>query len=70
MPYVAVQSGNYDGMPDPVTAVDAGVNYLLNGHNCKITLEYHRIQGDVREAAIAAQEDALSQLRLQLHIFL
>lgn len=70
MPYIALQSGNYDGFEDPVSALDLGVNYFVNGHNAKLTLEYHRIKGDVREGAIATQDDALSQLRLQLHVFL
>lgn len=70
MPYVAVQQGNYDGYDDPIGSMDIGVNYFLNGHHCKITAEYHRINGDVREGAIATQEDALSQFRVQFHVFL
>lgn len=70
MPYVAYQYGNYDGLVDPITTLDVGLNYFIQGHSCKITLEYHRISGDIREAAIATQDDALSQLRLQLHVFL
>lgn len=70
MPYVAVNSGNYDGFDEPVNALDIGANYFINGHNAKLTLEYHRISGDIREGAIATQADALSQIRLQLHLFL
>lgn len=70
MPYIAVQNGNYDGYDDPVGSLDIGANYYVNGHHCKITLEYHRINGDIREGAIATQDDALSQIRMQLHIFL
>lgn len=70
MPYIAFQNGDYDGFADPVQALDIGANYYVNGHHCKLTLEYHRIAGDVREGAIATQDDALSQLRFQLHIFL
>ena len=70
MPYIAFQSSNYDGFEEPISALDIGVNYFVNGHNAKITLEYHRIKGDVREAAISTQDDALSQLRLQMHVFL
>ena len=70
MPYIAFQSGNYDGFEEPVRAMDIGLNYFINGHNAKLTLEYHRIKGDIREAAITAQDDALSQIRLQMHIFL
>ena len=70
MPYVAFQNGNYEGFEDPVSSLDIGLNYFINGHNCKVTLEYHRINGDIRENAIATQANALSQLRCQLHIFL
>ncbi len=70
MPYVAFQSGNYEGLADPIGSLDIGANYYINGHNAKITLEYHRIMGDIREGAIATGDDALSQLRLQLHLFL
>lgn len=70
MPYVAFQSGNYEGLADPIDSLDIGANYYINGHNAKITLEYHRIMGDIREGAIATGDDALSQLRLQLHLFL
>ena len=70
MPYVALQNGSYDGFDDPISSLDIGLNYHLNGHNCKITLEYHMISADVREAAIATPADALSQLRMQLHVFL
>jgi len=61
MPYIAYQNGNYDGYIDPLTSLDLGVNYYINGHNCKVTLEYHKNTGAV---------DATSQLRLQLHVFL
>lgn len=70
MPYAAVNVGKYDGFIDPVYTWDFGINYFVQGHNAKITLEYHRIAGDLREAAIETQGDAFSQLRLQMHIFL
>ena len=70
MPYIAIQNGNYDGLPDNISATNIGMNYYINGHNAKLTLEYHRIKGDVREGVIATGDDSLSQLRLQLHIFL
>jgi len=70
MPYIGFNTGNYEGLDDPINALDAGLNYFVNGHNAKLTLEYHKISGDIREAAIATQGDALSQIRLQLHVFL
>lgn len=68
MPYVAYQSGNWDGYDDNVSALDIGLNYFVNGHNAKVTLEYHSIMNDPREGG--AVDGDLSQLRLQMHIFL
>ncbi len=70
MPYLAFQNGNYEGLQDPISSLDIGANYYINGHNAKVTLEYHRVMGDIREGAITTGDDALSQIRLQLHIFL
>jgi hypothetical protein len=70
MPYVALNIGQYDGFNDPITTLDIGVNYFVREHNAKLTLEYHRMKGDIRETAIETQNAALSQIRLQMHIFL
>lgn len=71
MPYVAVQSGNYDGYTDPVSGLDIGLNYFINGHNAKITLEYHQVTGDYRDVAANIQPEGKNQqIRLQTHIFL
>lgn len=71
MPYVAVQSGNYDGYTDPVSGLDIGLNYFINGHNAKITLEYHQVTGDYRDVAATIQPEGKNQqIRLQTHIFL
>ena len=70
MPYIALNTGKYDGFYEPITTLDIGVNYFVRGHNAKITLEYHRMKGDIREAAIETHDDAFSQMRLQMHIFL
>lgn len=66
MPYVAYQSGNYQGYPDPIGGLDVGLNYFILGHNAKLTLEYHSLTNDPRDAATGK----LSQLRMQAHIFL
>ena len=71
MPYIAYSSSNFDGAVDPVTSLNVGMNYFINGHNAKITAEYHHIGKDYREASITPGGlDNLSALRLQLHIFL
>ena len=65
MPYVAFQQGNYEGYPDPLQSLDVGVNYFVNGHNAKLTLEYHSITNDLNNGI-----DDISQIRLQMHVFL
>jgi hypothetical protein len=70
MPYVAYQNGTYEGFNEPVRALNVGANYFINGHHCKLTLEYNRLQGDLRESWIATQKDACSQLRFQVQVFL
>lgn len=70
MPYAAFQYGDYEGLEGPVQTLDIGLNYFIHGHNAKMTLEYHRIQGDIRESSIDTYREVLSQLRLQLQFFL
>jgi hypothetical protein len=72
MPYVAFQNGNYEGYDESVKAVDVGINYFIQGHHAKLTLEYHSIMDDPREVPGFDPENnnQLSQIRLQAHIFL
>ena len=68
MPYIAYQSGSYEALEDNISALDIGVNYYVNGHHAKITLEYHTIRGDYRDAPTT--DGDVTQWRLQTHIFL
>lgn len=72
MPYVAFQNGQYDGLDDSVSGLDIGLNYFINGHHAKLTLEYHTISGDPREGGLDATGNPqdVRQIRLQGHIFL
>ncbi|MTB50074.1 porin [Lewinella sp. W8] len=65
MPYFAYQVGNYDGFEENMTSFNAGINYFLNGHNAKLTLEFHRINND-----LTTTRGDVSQLRMQAHVFL
>lgn len=67
MPYFAIQNGNYNGYNDPLTGVDVGLNYFINGHNAKLTLEYHSLSNDFRDNPV---DGKIQQVRLQSHIFL
>ena len=68
MPYVAFQTGDYEALEDNVNSLDFGVNYYVGGHNAKITLEYHTIRNDFRDAPTT--DGNVTQWRLQTHIFL
>ncbi len=72
MPYVSTQFANYDAYDETVSELNFGVNYFVNGHNAKLTLEYHQITNDIREGAITDFQDnnTLGQIRMQMHIFL
>lgn len=63
MPYVAFQNRSYDGYDDSGSTMDLGLNYYVNGHFAKFTLEYHNVSWGNRE-------QDLSQLRLQAMVFL
>jgi hypothetical protein len=70
MPYVAVQIGDYKGhsdnenTPSNMSSINAGLNYYIQGHNAKLTLEWHQINNDLNTGA------DISQVRLQAHVFL
>ena len=72
MPYVAFQSGQYEAYPDPLQAVDIGLNFFISSHNAKLTLEYHRIAHNPLEGGVneAGAPNIIQQLRLQAQIFL
>ncbi len=72
MPYVAFQSGQYEGYDQATSALDIGLNYFINGHSAKLTLEYHTISNDIREGGLDANGNIqdIRQIRLQAHVFL
>lgn len=40
MPYFSAQYSNLEKLKDPVLVVDAGINWLINGHNGKLCLDF------------------------------
>lgn len=40
MPYLTVQSAKYDRLDKQMNVYDVGVNWLIKGHNAKLTLDY------------------------------
>jgi hypothetical protein len=72
MPYAAYQSANYEGLNTNPSALDVGVNYFVNGHHAKLTLEYHSIMDNPFEGASDASgnNQGFQQIRAQAHIYL
>lgn len=66
MPFLTVTLKNFEGLEDMTNQFDAGLNYLINGHNAKVTLQY-----SARPKIKSNKQDGyLSELILQTHIFL
>jgi hypothetical protein len=40
MPYVTFQSANYSRLDKQMNLIDLGVNWLIKGHNSKLTLDW------------------------------
>ena len=69
MPYASYTYKNFEGLNDPSSQYSLGLNYFINGHHAKLTLEYstrpvYRARPDL------TVEKSASQLTLQTHIFL
>ncbi len=70
MPYAQAQIANYDRVTQPLGVYNLGVNYLINGHNAKFTLDYqnrpvHRTDGNQ-----LAPSGRRGQLTLQYQLFI
>jgi hypothetical protein len=72
MPYASLQVGDYQAFEQNITAQSFGINYLINKHHAKITLDYHQILNSPLEAGLDASGRPIDvkQVRLQLHVFL
>lgn len=60
MPYAAYRWAKFDKLDDPVNVVDAGVNWLIDKHNAKISLNYQlrpvftqQVSGDITQTSSA-----------------
>lgn len=71
MPYVSFSYSDFEGATEVITSFDLGVNYYLLEQNAKLTIEYHNIGKDFREAELTPGGiENLSQLRMQFQIYL
>ncbi len=74
MPYIVLNRGIYEGNDEmqrsTTDAIDAGANYFINGHNAKLTLEYHAILPAGNKDSQGNYTGDVSQIRLQAAVFL
>lgn len=72
MPYTSLQVGDYQAFDQNIIAQSFGINYLMNKHHAKITLDYHQILNSPLEVGFDENGAPIDvkQLRLQLHVFL
>jgi hypothetical protein len=71
MPYASWTHSNYERLADPVDVYDVGINWLISGHNSKLSLDYQSRptfgfdgNGDIRK------ERRKSQVTLQYQVFI
>jgi len=65
MPYVTYANGNPEAFEDNSTITKIGLNYFMNAHHSKLTLEYTSTQTPNSNGLVKA-----SNLTLQMHVFL
>ena len=66
MPYVAFSDRNFDAFDNAGNRLQVGVNWFINGHNAKVTLEYTSTLVNYT----GTKPDRVNGLVLQTHIFL
>lgn len=70
MPYITATYKNFEKLEDDSFQYGVGLNYLILGHNAKITLEYATRPVYTTTAAGIERNGTRGQFTLQTHIFL
>lgn len=70
MPYFTVTHKNFDALAGYSTQFGFGLNYLINGHNAKVTLEYQNRPVYKFDAGRRVMDSHKGELILQTQIFL
>jgi hypothetical protein len=69
MPYLTVQSANYDRTDKQMNVFDVGMNWLIQGHNSKIVLDYQNRPGYEFSGNQLLQHNRRGQVVLMYQIF-
>ncbi|QJW88391.1 hypothetical protein HNV11_02885 [Spirosoma taeanense] len=70
LPYVQAQLGNYQRVTQTMGVYNLGVNYLINGHNSKLTLDYQNRPYYETSGTQIAPAGRRGQLVLQYQVFI
>lgn len=70
MPYVQAQVANYQRVTQPLGVYNIGVNYLIKGHNGKMTLDYQNRPYYETSGTQIAPVGRRGQLTLQYQVFI
>jgi hypothetical protein len=72
MPYATFTYKDFERLDKPSGQFDLGVNYFINNHNAKISLQYssHPVYKAVAGSSTPERNGSAEQLILQTHIFL
>jgi hypothetical protein len=68
MPYASLMSANYDRLSDVMKVTAIGINWLLNGHTSKISLDYQSRPVFAQEGNDLVRTTSKGQLVLQYQI--
>ncbi len=69
MPYVSLQSAKYQRLDKQMNVVDVGVNWLMKGHNSKLTLDYQMRPVYEQQGIELIKTSTRGQAVLQYQIF-
>ena len=69
MPYASLMSANYDRLDKQMNVIDVGVNWLLKGHNSKITLDYQNRPFYLQQGTDLIRNGNKNQVVMQYQIF-
>ncbi len=70
MPYATFTYKNFERLPDPTSQFGLGLNYFINSHFAKLTLEYQTRPVYQTNNGVIERNGSKGQLILQSHIFL
>lgn len=69
MPYASLMSADYERLNDRMNVVDVGVNWLIKGHNSKITLDYQNRPFYKADGTDLVKDGTKGQVVVQYQIF-